>query len=208
MENEHSNEEPLRNEKPTKKGVSKDKRASVLKQLDSKKLYPMQERIGIYVIAVLSTIGLVLIGYTGVMAIASNTTDAPEASTVDAEEVYEMLDDFELEDEPEDDVSVNDDFETNHEYVEPEEDEPETAEEDEPESETEEEEETPALATGTIINGTTGLRGGPGNEPELLGQLDVGTVVEIIDTESNPFWARVSVNGLEGYVDKGFLDID
>ena len=64
MENENSNEEPQNkdNEKPGKKDVNKDKRTSVLKQLDNKKLYPVQERVGIYAIAVLSTIGLVLIG--------------------------------------------------------------------------------------------------------------------------------------------------
>lgn len=204
MENENSNEEPLMNEQPVNETVNKDKRASVLKQLDNKKLYPVQERVGIYIIAVLSIIGLVLIGYTGVMAITSNDATNAETSVVDANEIYELLDEIDLGGSVEDEEPENEDFESNHEYLEPEDEEVEP----EPEEEPEDEEDAPVAPTTATINAEfVGLRREPGL-PDRIGELHVGYVVDIIDIESNPFWARVSYDGLEGYVDRGFIDFD
>lgn len=217
MENENSKVEPLihENEKSVKGSAHKNKRASVLKQLDNKKLYPIQERIGIYVIAILSTIGLILIGYTGVMAIASNVPETTEDLAVDAEEVHDMLDDIDLEDPVEEDVP-EEDFEPTHEYVEPEEDEevePEPDEQEEapePEPETEDTVATPAPTTATINDDLVSLRRDVGSE-DLMLNLNTGYVVDIIDFDSNPYWVHVTYASpdfgiLEGFVAREFLD--
>jgi len=210
MENE--NGEPLIKEKeqPVKKAAGKDKRGSILKQLDSKKLYPVQERVGIYAIAVLSTIGLVLIGYTGVMAIASNTANIDDAPVVDAEEVHDMLDEIDLEDLTEYEAET-DDFEPNHEYVETDEETDEEIEtepmlETEPNEETEPEPEAaPAPTSATINAPMIGLRREPGS-PDIMRNLFEGDVVGVLDFDSNPYWVRVSYEAYVGYVAREFVD--
>lgn len=93
MENEHTNENPQTeavNEDINKKARRKDsKQATVLKQLSNQSLYPIQERIGIYMIAILSTVGLGLIIYTGVMALI-NTVVPDEQPIVEARPELEM----------------------------------------------------------------------------------------------------------------------
>ena len=205
METENSNEEPLLNEQQAKKVIDKDKRASVLKQLDSKKLYPIQERIGIYIIAALSTVGLILIGYTGVMAFTSTNADTTEVPVV-AEDVYDMLGELDLEAPAEDGEGLeNDDFEPTHEYVEPEDDEPEEEVDPEPEEDEEPEEDVTTPTTATITADLVGLRREPGSEDRMI-ELYEGNIVDIIDLESNPFWAHVSYNGLEGFVPLEFVE--
>ena len=77
---EHENPQPEAvNEDAIKKVRSKSsKQATVLKQLSNQNLYPIQERIGIYMIAILSTVGLALIIYTGVMTLIN--TVVPDES--------------------------------------------------------------------------------------------------------------------------------
>jgi len=69
------------NEDAIKKVKNKNsKQATVLKQLSNQNLYPIQERVGIYVIAILSTVGLALIIYTGVMTLINTVVpDEPVA---------------------------------------------------------------------------------------------------------------------------------
>ena len=130
---ENDNDKPLVKKVPAKKNI---KRASKLAKLENRKLYPMQERIGIYIITFLSAVGLSLIGYTGIMAVAStsgvDTTDVPSAeldSGIEAEDIHEILNDLDLEESLEDTDSVE---ETTHEYEEPQEGvEAEDGEEDE-----------------------------------------------------------------------------
>lgn len=215
MENENANEEPLikENEKPVEKDTEekdtkKDKRMSVLKQLDNKKLYPVQERVGIYIIAALSAIGLVLIGYTGVMALTSNAPLATEALVIE-EDVLELLDEIDLEDDP---IEDDEDMESENEVdSEPEDEEPEDEvapnEEDEDEDD---DDDSSTPTTATVNQNLIGLRRELATG-DIIEYLNEGDVVEIIDIESNQYWAQVVYDSsefgrLEGFISQEFLD--
>ncbi|MCL2559991.1 MAG: SH3 domain-containing protein [Turicibacter sp.] len=181
-----------------------NKRDSILKQLDDRRLYPIQERIGIYVVAVLSVVGLMLIGYTGVMAIATNAANAADLPTVDAEEVHEMLDEIDLngEDEEYDEVEDND-LEQNFEYVTV----PPTEAPTEPPTEapTEPEEE---ILTATVINNLPPLRRQPGPTASVIANIPAGAVVEVLDYSSNHLWTQIYYDGDEGWMDAGHIRIN
>ena len=217
MENENSNKK-MNGKFMRKRASNKDKRSSVLKQLDNKKLYPIQERVGMYLITVLSTIGLVLIGYTGIMVLASNTTETIDEPIVDAAEVHEMLDDIDLESPFEDDEPEQGVFEPAHEYVEPDDDVVEQEPDAQPESTPEPEEDAPdagAVSTPTtaVVNSDlVGLRRAAGDGSSIL-NLHTGDTVDIIDFDSNPFWVFVAYSSsdfgrIEGYIAREFLDVD
>lgn len=209
MENENSNEASRikddkidKNEKnQVKSDANNDKRMSVLKQLDNKKLYPVQERVGIYMIAALSFIGLVLIGYTGVMAISLNAPPLvnDEAEVVDAGEVHELLEEIALEG----DLTEDETSESSEEDIEPNDEESDS---DEEESTTETSEVTTATVTEDLINLRRDLVSG-----ETILALNTGDVVEIIDFETNRYWVEVAYDSsdfgrVEGFVPREFLD--
>lgn len=214
MENENSQEEPPIKTTLQKRKPKKSKQATVLKQLNNQNLYPLQERIGIYVIAALSTIGLALITYTGVMALVSNATNgAYLTADVDVDELYEILEDLDDlvddEDEPE---------EPNQERtrVEPDDEEDNVALETPDDDETDTTLETPddEIATGVINIDGVPLYRSP-NTDHLL-TLHSGDIVTIIDLDSNIYWAHVEIEtdailGLSvvaGFVRRDFLDVD
>ena len=201
MEIENPQDEPLR-EMPDKKVMSKkDKQDTVLKQLNNQSLYPMQERIGIYVIAILSTIGLVLITYTGVMALVTSVTNGPDASVdVDIDELSEILDDLdEL-------IDFNDE------------------DDESSQSDTESEENIPASdsrisdidrLTGTInSNGVQFVHEAGSTETVLF--LHSGDEVNLINLDYNLYWSQVEVEtdvfgGVEtisGYIQREFINVD
>lgn len=207
MENENSNEEQLikDNESSVKTDVNKDKRMSVLKQLDNKKLYPVQERVGIFIIAALSTIGLVLIAYTGVMAITSNPLHMVEAPTVevDVEDVYDLLEEIDAATDPSEDGELEDgDVESNHEPLEDEDD----SEPDDDEDATD----SSAPSTATVNADLIGIRRNL-TTSDIIEFLNEGDVVEIIDLETNIYWVEVAYDSsefgrLEGFISREFLD--
>lgn len=231
MENENSQEEALK-KKPSKKVVKKKTaQATVLKQLNNQSLYPLQERIGIYVIAVLSTIGLALITYTGVMAVVSSTTlgsDAP--ADVDVDEIQDMLDDLDYligtdedTDEGTDDVAT--DVETD---VETDEATDEGANEGADDVDTDIETDggdddidtdvptaTPEPTTGTgIINANmVSVWREPGSTALFL--VHTGDEITILDLDYDAYWAHVEVEtdvfGREteiGFVRRHFIDVE
>jgi len=183
MENENSHEESPRR-KPDKKGEQKkNKQATVLKQLNNQNLYPMQERIGIYIIAALSTIGLALITYTGVMAVVSSTTNGPDvAIDVDVDELQDMLEELDNLTETKEPTENTEDL---HEYVEPEPTE-------EPSNE-----ETDVTAgvvthepfTATINSDEVSAFRSPASD--LLFRLHIGDEVTVLDLNYNTYWSRI-----------------
>jgi len=85
-------------EKPKRsKRTNKSTQSTILKQLNNQSLYPLRERIGIYVIASLASIGLILITYTGVMAFVTSATNGNGSATdvdVNIAEIHDMLDEI------------------------------------------------------------------------------------------------------------------
>ena len=216
MENENPQEETPR-KKVTKKVVTKsNKQESVLKQLNNQSLYPLGERIGIYVIAVLSTIGLALITYTGVMAVISSTTIGTDVAVdvdVDVDDLQDMLDEFE-------DLEDITETEAFQEPVETEVTEPEETEV-EPEVPTEEpnDEETELVTdvilhepfTGTINADTVSVWRSPASD--ALFNLHMGDEVTVLELHYNAYWARVEVENdpfdqVPRFVRSTFIDVE
>jgi len=211
MSNENKQKAPRKKNKKTSQ-------ATVLKQLNDQSLFPLRERIGIYVIATLSVIGLVLISYTGVMAFVNTVNTGPTTADVDVnlDDVDTMLDDLgEILDALEDDEDPTQDEADLHEYVDPTdpdeevETEPEATEPEETEPEpTEPETEAPATATptrGTISVNISYIRRTPGPNGDILGNLVDGDRVRIVDYDSNPYWIAIEGNN-EFNISPVFID--
>ena len=202
MENETPKGEPHKN-KSRKKVKNKNKQATVLKQLNNQNLYPLQERIGIYVVAALSVLGIILIAYSGVMALVSNAeNESYDTSTevdVDVDEVTDMLDD--LDDLLDDDGSENPDQNADQ-----------TLQgEDDNESSGSASDVTIGVINGNMVN----LWREPENIDALL-TLHEGDEVNIVDFDYNAYWAQVEVETdaidgtsfLPGFILKEFIDIE
>lgn len=224
MENDETQDKTLKN-KPVKresprKMKQKKAQSTVLKQLNSQSLYPLQERIGIYVIAALSTIGLVLITYTGVMAFVTsvgNEVEAPIDIEVDTEDIYDMLDDANelLEQIEEEEEMPTQDEADLHVYLEPEDEEDVTPDDDQSEDEASSPEETneDEPTTGTINANVVRLVRHAGGT-DTITNLNEGDVVRILDAEDNRFWTQIEVEidlgqgpyYQIGYVEPHFID--
>ena len=227
MEKGSSQEEPLKNRSRKKMRNKSNKQATVLKQLNNQNLYPIQERIGIYVVAILSALGLILITYTGVMALVStaeNETYTPVDIDVDVDEVSDMLGDLEDllddDDEPEelDHYDANEDL-----YVDADDaddandvaDEDEEINEDEEIDEDEDPEDSENGGTIGIINdNVVNLWREPGS-PDAMLSLQEGYEVIIIDYDYNAYWAHVEVETdawdgvatIQGFILREFIDV-
>jgi len=218
MENENPQEEAFKKNPAKKATKKKAKQATVLKQLNNQNLYPLQERIGIYVIAALSTIGLALITYTGVMAVVSSAANASEAPIdVDVDDLHDILDDLDLddligsEDETEEPSQDEDDL---HQYVEP------TDDDDEDEPEDEETDDEPVSGNNQptigIINANV-VRFWRHPEADSLFLLDIGDEVTIIELDYNAYWSHVEAYSdvltgelrlWQGFVRRDFIDFE
>ena len=222
MENENPQEGSPRRQPTQKVAKKKNKQATVLKQLNNQNLYPIQERIGIYIIAVLSTIGLALITYTGVMAIVSSTANGSDAPIdIDVGDLHDMLEELDELDnltETEEPTQATEDL---HHYVDPTETETETeippteeptdeTEPDETEEPTEELTEEPNNNTGP--DGTeTDETETPPHEPftgvinqnrvsvwrnpasDALFLLNEGDEITVLELNYNAYWSRIEV---------------
>jgi len=203
MENENSQEGSPKRKAIKKEAMKKNKQATVLKQLNNQSLYPVQERIGIYIIAALSTIGLALITYTGVMAVVSSTTNGSDvAIDVDVDELQDMLEELEnlTETETEEPTQETEDIYA-HAETEPEETEIPTEE-----TETEE---TEIPAEDPSDEETDVTVGGVAHEPftatintdevsafrnpasDLLFRLHTGDEITVLDLNYNAYWSRI-----------------
>jgi len=238
MENQHPQEEALNKENVNTKKKNKKKKteqASVLKQLNNQSLYPIHERIGIYVIAALSTIGLLLIVFMGVMALVSSDffSASNEAIDIDLNEVQNMLDDLEYilgsEDDEEYDGDYLDegdvDYPDDMDVDDVEDDEPVNGEDDEDVDDEDDEDEdeyvndAPASTnvsptSGTINTDGVGLRRYRTDAGALL-LLSEGYAVEIVTFEYDHEFSRVRFASTEfgrtheiGFVRTQFIDFD
>ena len=203
MENESSRGEPLKEKSVAKMRNRKDKQATVLKQLNNQNLYPLQERIGIYIIAALSALGLILITYTGVMALVSNAANGDgAANTVDVDEVSDILDEL-------DELLDSTDEHQNQ-----------GAADLEYGNETDGDDITrPGIShdgiIGRINDNMVQFRREPGGT-ETMTLLHEGYEVTIIDLDYNAYWSHVLVETdlgaglttLEGFVYRRFIDIE
>jgi len=207
MENGGQQEEPHKS-KSSKKSRNKsnkqaNKQATVLKQLNNQNLYPLQERIGIYVTAVLSVVGLVLITYTGVMAIVSNTDDRTEVA-VDVDEVSDMLGDLEDLLESGDNATADSNQNANPD-----------ADEEDGDGGTTSGSNTSGGPTGVINDNMVNLWREP-DSPDAILALQAGYVVTLIDFEYNAYWAHVEVetdaidgtSTVRGFIRREFIDVD
>ena len=198
MENEDPREEPLKDRSITKMRNRRDRQNTVLRQLNNQNLYPLQERIGIYVIAALSALGLVLITYTGVMALVSNTTNGL-TDPIDVDEVHEFLEEIDDLLEPGDGLE---DPDQGGAELQP--NEGETADY-----------QTNNADIGIINDNMVQFRREPGGI-ETITLLHEGYRVTIIDLNYNAYWSHVSVETdlgsgttiLEGFIYTHFIDIE
>jgi len=157
-----------------------------VKKLNSSNMYPMRERVGIYTIAALSAIGILLIVYSGIMTFAQSGAFSGSDNGMDVDDIDDILDDLDLDGEDE---------------TYPEEptlaEEPTTA----PEPTEPEADGIPGIIT---ENGVVFRREAAGSD--ILGTLDTGTEVIILDMESNIFWTHIYVDGQEGFVESNRLE--
>jgi len=207
MENGGPQEEPIK-ENSRKKMKNKNKQATVLKQLNNQNLYPIQERIGIYVTAALSALGLILITYTAVMSVVSNNVangeenDPYAPADVDVDEVSDMLidlDDLLDDDEPDQSEDDSDQFVESGD-----------SEDDEPRSSG-----SNNANIGIINDNMVNLWREPGS-PDAMLALQEGYEVILINFDYNAYWAHVEVetdaidgiSTLRGFIQKEFIDIE
>jgi len=186
MEHENPQAEAVEtvNDDSSKKVTNKNnKQATVLKQLSNQNLYPIQERIGIYLIAILSTVGLALIIYTGVMALIN--TVIPDEQVVEARPDLDMdldvIDDILGDvadaldtDDEDDETEFQQDQADLHEYVDPEEDEPEG----------------PMPTHGVVNSDMVDFMSLPGSG-NRHGWLHTGDEVTILQLDYNTYWSRI-----------------
>ena len=201
MENETQQGEPLR-DKSRKKVKNKNKQATVLKQLNNQNLYPLQERIGIYVVAALSVLGIVLIVYSGVMALVSNAENEAYNTSevdVDVDEVTDLLGD--LDELLDDDGSENPDQNAEH--------------SNQGEGENESSDTANDATIGVINDNMVNLWREPENIDALL-TLHEGDEIIIVNFDYNAYWAQVEVETdaidgtsiLPGFILREFIDIE
>ena len=215
MKNDNKQGEKFKEEPAIKRRGRKTTQATVLKQLNSQSLYPLRERVGIYVIAILSTIGLILITYTGVMAIVGTATNGNGVSAeidLDLDDVADMLEDLELLETTEPPTEAPTEPPTEAPTEPPTEAPTEPPTEPPTEAPTEPEDEA---AVGLINTNMVRFWRNPDDDP--IFQLDTGDEVNIYDLEYNADWARVGAYSdvltgeLEywiGFVRREFIDVD
>ena len=221
MENENPQEEASRQKVVKKLASKKNKQETVLKQLNNQNLYPLGERVGIYVIAVLSTIGLALITYTGVMAVVSSTTIGSDAAVdVDVDDLQDMLDEFEdlevsTETEEPAQNTETEMIETPTEVIEPEETEVETEVPTEEPTEEDTDEAIGVVAhepfTATINSDEVSAFRSPGSD--LLFRLHTGDEVTVLDLNYNAYWSRIEFaddpfDQVPRFVRTEFIDVE
>ena len=183
----------MANEK-TKK-THNDKESKIVDQV--KIVSPWAERIGVYLIGLITTLGFVLIMYTGVRA----------ATYSGADEMPELLtsDDIILETEPAEDAD-----ETPNEDADSDEIEDETDILDETDTEDADSSETEKSTAFTGVTNVDGVfvREAPrtGENTGILVQLNEGVEITVLDSEYNADWMQVEYNGEVGYIFKDFID--
>lgn len=212
----------------------KTPKATVLKQLNEQSLFPLRERIGIYVIAGLSVVGLILITYTGVMAVVTsaiengNNGDYVAADIdVDVEEVHDILDDVEdLLDFLEDDEEATQDEADLHEYVDlddedlddaddedPDEDDDEDDEDDEDLDDADDDEDGRRAGTVGTINSNWAFFYRNANDTVDVGALHLGDTIVVYDYNSGGTY-RIAVEadnefGINPvFMERRFIDFD
>ena len=163
----------------------------IIKKLNGSSTHPPKERIGIYTIAILSAIGILLIVYSGVMAVAHSGFLNDADSGLDVEDIDNILDDLDLGDD-EDETYPEEPTIATEEATEP-------TEVTEPEAE--EAEGIPGIITEDHVVFRREAAGS-----EILGHLHTNTEVIILDNTSNPFWTHISVDGQEGFVESNRLE--
>jgi len=155
-----------------------------VKKLNSSNMYPPGERVGIYTIAILSAIGVLLIIYSGIMSVAHSGVLGDASSSLDVDDIDDILDDLDLGDE--DETYPQEPTTTTEEGAEP----------TEPEADG-----IPGIITEDNVVFRREAAGS-----DILGYLDTDTEVIILDMESNPFWTHIYVDGQEGYVESNRLE--
>jgi len=173
----------------TKETAIKTEDGPTVKKLNGSTMQPPGERVGIYTIAILSAIGILLIVYSGIMALA-NSGSSSNRNGMSADDIHDIIDDLDLEDP----TSTGD--------TKPEVTEPTTATESEPETTVPEIDGTPGVI---IENNTNILREAAGSR--VLGELQRDDEVTILDMTSNPFWILIYVDGIEGWVDSNRVTV-
>ena len=214
-----SHGEPLKDKSRKKMRNKNNKQATVLKQLNNQNLYPLQERIGIYVVAALSALGLILITYTGVMALVStaeNEANAPIEVDVDVDEVSDMLGDLDdlLDDEDDEIDPDNDDSDQFVESGDGENEDEDEEDEDNDDSEPEDSERDSGATIGIINDNMVSLWREPGS-PDAMLALQEGDEVILIDYDYNAYWAHVEVEtdewggiSVQGFILREFIDVE
>ena len=200
---EQENPQPEAN----KRVRSKNNQATVLKQLSNQSLYPLQERIGIYVIAILSTVGIVLITYAGVMALISTVIADDNGSSNDAGIGIEMdlggIDDILGEvsdaldgDDYDDESQFQQDESDLHQYV---------------DADDENTEPVPGVINASDVE----FWGFPGSGT-LIGWLQANHEIMILDLEYDDYWTHIETyiefeSGpvpMSGFVERQFVTVD
>ena len=195
MESPH--EEPLKDKSRKKMRNKSNKQATVLKQLNNQNLYPLQERIGIYVVAALSALGLILITYTGVMALVSTSENETYAPVdVDVDDVSDMLGD--LDDLLDDEDVIDQDTDDSDQYVASDDGEPEDSES--------------GATIGIINENAVHFLREPDSTDAMLA-LQEGDAVILIDFDYNAYWAHVEIETdamgtLRGFIERRFIDVE
>jgi len=221
MEDENSQERPLDLasmepaatelivEQPASKNVEAE---NISEEFNNYALSPLRERIGVYAIATLSVVGLVLIVYTGIRALAlSVTTDAaPIVDEVDSETVYggDSVDIDELagiiEDIGDELDSYNQENDNELANMDPEDDslaEPIVDME-------------PAVTTGIINANSVPVFNVAGANDVTL-RLNLGDEVTFVDLDYNIYWSHIeietdafgSMTTLQVFVERRFVDV-
>jgi len=207
----------MNNEDKQSKSRKKTTQATVLKQLNDPSLSPLRERLGIYIIAALSIVGLVLISYTGVMAFVTSGGNGTAAVDIDVDDVNNMLDDLDdlLDAIGDEETTATQDLADLHVYADPTDNRESDTEPTETQSEslpTEPDESLPdSLMTGIINADWTRFYSSP-TTGASLGAFHSGEVVTILDLDSNPYWVAVEAenqwNISPVYIERHLIDVD
>lgn len=166
---------------------SSNKKVNVKKDFSRAKTFknvsPLTERIGVCLIALITTLGTTLIVYTGAQAALHSPEEMPEMLTLD--DIDLSLVDGEEEDS---EISDNDSIED------------ENNDQDEGEEAT--------AFTGVINSDGVNVRVEPEASElvDIIVQLYIGDEIEVIDSEYNSGWMQVRYNGDVAYVAKGLID--
>jgi len=168
---------------------SSNKKVNVKKDFSRAKTFknvsPLTERIGVCLIALITTLGATLIIYTGAQAALHSPEEMPEMLTLDDI-------DLSLVDDEEEDSEISD----------------EDPIEDEKNDQDEEEEEEATAFTGVINSDGVNVRVEPEASElvDIVVQLYIGDEIEVIDSEYNSDWMQVRYDGDIAYVAKGLID--